>query len=133
MSEYHNVQIEVDDKDSIVKSLEEMGYKPKVFEEAQNLLGYRGDRRKQVAHIIIPKSQVGRASNDIGFEKQENGKYLLHISEYDIGQKFFDQTNFKKLYNKYKVERKLNASSRFKIVGKRIDEKGNIKLRVARR
>jgi hypothetical protein len=56
-----------------------MGYQPKVNDVAQNLYGYLGDKREQKAHIIIPRSQITSASNDIGLEKV--GKtYIIHTS-----------------------------------------------------
>lgn len=46
-------------------------------------MGYRGDARDQKANIVIPQSQVGSASNDIGFLRQDDGTYLMHVSAYD--------------------------------------------------
>jgi len=40
-----------------------MGYKNiEVHEEAQNLYGYRGDKRKEKAHIIIRKKYLNQLS-----------------------------------------------------------------------
>ena len=82
ISEFHIVLTKFNDKDILLQSLKEMGYKPVVYDKPVNLYGYRGDKREQKAHIIIPRSQVGKASNDVGFEK-DKGNYVLHASEYD--------------------------------------------------
>lgn len=55
----------------------------KVSTSAQALEGYRGDKRADVAEIIIPRAHVGGAANDIGFKLQEDGTWSAIISEYD--------------------------------------------------
>ena len=57
-------------------------------ETATNLYGYHGDKRADVANIIIRRKAVNRllsggSSNDIGFKLQEDGTYGAIISEYD--------------------------------------------------
>jgi len=46
------------------------------------LQGYQGDSRKQTAHIVIRRKNVGSASNDIGFEVTDNGISIM-VSDYD--------------------------------------------------
>lgn len=82
MSEYHVVEVCFTDPGLLVESLKEMGYNPEVHEKAVNLHGYQGDKRDQKAHIVIPRQQVGAASNDVGFEKTSGG-FVLHASAYD--------------------------------------------------
>lgn len=61
-----------------------MGFQPRnCIGNPQNLEGYQGDQRQQRADIIIPRSQVGGASNDIGFTKGPDGTYKAIISDYD--------------------------------------------------
>jgi hypothetical protein len=76
-------------------------------EEKKHLRGYGGDTRKQTANIRIKGSgwsgqnYVGGASNDLGFEKLEDGTYGFHVSEYDSGrynQKWIDK--FTKAYSR---------------------------------
>lgn len=50
---------------------------------AQNLEGYHGDKREDVAEIIVPRIAIGAASNDIGFKRQEDGTYAAIVSDYD--------------------------------------------------
>jgi len=69
-----------------VAALEEEGFHPEVSEEGKQLEGYHGDKRKELAHVIIPRKQVGGSSNDIGFAKDASGKYQAIISEFDRGR-----------------------------------------------
>lgn len=48
-----------------------------------NLYGYQGDRRADLANIIVRRKFVGGLSNDIGFLKQADGTYAVIISKYD--------------------------------------------------
>ena len=52
-------------------------------DESRPMYGYHGDLRPERANIVIPRSVVGGASNDIGFAKDENGQIVATISEYD--------------------------------------------------
>jgi len=113
MSEYHEVEMDVTDKECIVDALKDLGYQPEVHETATNLHGFQGDQRSQKAHIVLPRKQVGGASNDIGFEKV-NGKYIMRISEFDIGAKRFNQKEFDKNYKKHTVLKKIKKNRKFK-------------------
>lgn len=110
-----------------------MGYTPVEYKEPINLRGFTGDKRSQKAHIVIPKKQVGNTSNDIGFERQENGEYILHISEYDIKSKTFNQTLFSQLYKKYHILQKLDISNRFRLLEQVKDKNGNIRIKLGRK
>lgn len=88
MSEFVDCQTTLTDGDAIVEGLLAMGFKRseiEVHETPKHLYGYRGDQRSQKAHIIIRQQNVGPSSNDIGFERGKDGKYIAHISEYDRG------------------------------------------------
>ena len=130
MSEYHVVDIDIEDQECLVKALEELGYKPKICAEAQQLYGYQGDKRKQRAHVIIPRSQVGGSSNDIGFEKVK-GKFIAHVSAYDKPRFKTKQDQLKQLYAKHRVLKtaKLNPS-RFKQKSVGVDKEGNIRIKL---
>jgi hypothetical protein len=51
-----------------------------------NLEGYRGDKRDEVAHIVVARQRItalgGGASNDLGFHYQDS-EYHMIISEFD--------------------------------------------------
>jgi hypothetical protein len=131
ISEFTVVNIELDDQECLVKSLEEMGYKPEIHEEAKNLYGYHGDKRVQKAHVIVPRSQVGSASNDVGFEKNNNGKFTMHLSEYD--RHVFKTDKLKQLYAKHRVNQfvKKNAG-KYSHKTTKVDKDGTIRIRLTR-
>src|SRR5690606_38931900 len=87
MSEYVSVETHFKDTESLVCALAEPGNWPReqieVHKHAQHLYGYQGDVRPQSAHIIIRRKHSGKAANDIGYERLDNGTYIAHISEYD--------------------------------------------------
>ena len=84
MSAYSEVKTQFNDGGLLIEALEEMGFKPENhIGNPQRLTGYQGDRRTDVADIIIPRTQVGRASNDIGFVRGSDGTFRAIISDYD--------------------------------------------------
>lgn len=100
MSAYNEIETQYSDQDCLVEALKEMGYQPQVSAKPQHLEGYQADEREQTAEIIIPRRQVGGASNDVGFKKNANGTYTAIISDYDSGNNFGKkkQQTLKKLY-----------------------------------
>jgi hypothetical protein len=87
MSAYKKIECEIVDKECLLEALGLLGFSPDVLNEPKSLKGYRGDERKEVAHIIIPRDQVNKftgASNDIGFFWNEaEQKYDFICSDYD--------------------------------------------------
>jgi hypothetical protein len=89
MSHYVNITTAIKDQKALVKGLGRLGFdasKIEIYSVPQNLYGYKGDKRQEVAHVILRRKYVGGVSNDIGFERKSNGFYAAHISEYDHGQ-----------------------------------------------
>jgi len=129
MSEFNVIEVNFKNKNVLIDSLKQMGYKPKVFDESVNLKGYQGDTREQKAHIIIPRSQVGNASNDVGFEWIKD-KYRMHASEYDrpwrTGEKI---KKLKQVYAEKIIIGKISRSSKYSLKS-RIEQDGKIKIRV---
>jgi hypothetical protein len=131
MSEYHEIDIGLKDQECIVKTLEELGYKPQIHAEAVPLEGFRGDKRKQKAHIVIPRKQVGSASNDVGFELV-NGEYVLRVSQFDKGKKKLRPNQLKQLYAKHKVEKTISVkATKYRLKSKTVDADGRIRIKVA--
>jgi hypothetical protein len=83
MSKYLQVATEIQGQEHLLEALEKRGFHPIVHELAQPLEGYEGAKRSETAEIVIPRRQVGSASNDIGFKRQANGTFRPIISEYD--------------------------------------------------
>ena len=107
MSEYLICETAYNDADSIKAALEELGYVYEEHQQAQSLLGYRGDKRTQKAHIIVRRQHVGASANDVGFHRKADGTFELIISEFDISgskKQAVDFTkNMKRMYSKHKV------------------------------
>lgn len=116
MSAYKKIECEIVDKDCLLEALSLLGFTPDVLSEPKSLKGYRGDERKEVAHIIIPRNQINKftgASNDIGFFWNETEqKYDFICSDYDKA-KSMDQRIIQ-AYVKVAIEKAL-AKNGFKI------------------
>ena len=116
MSAYKKIECEIVDKDCLLEALSLLGFTPDVLSEPKSLKGYRGDERKEVAHIIISRNQINKftgASNDIGFFWNEiEQKYDFICSDYDKA-KSMDQRIIQ-AYVKIAIEKAL-AKNGFKI------------------
>ena len=90
MSLYCSVKTQFKNQDALVAALAETGNwtveQIGRYDIAENLFGYKGDRRAEVAHVIIKKQHVGSCSNDIGFIRNSDGTYSAIISKYDQGK-----------------------------------------------
>ncbi len=85
MSAYVTVPLPMTSLESLLDALEEVGiprHVVQVHAEARPLVGYEGRPRPQRAHVVVPRSFLGSASNDLGFLRTEHG-YLLRVSGYD--------------------------------------------------
>lgn len=131
MSEYHTVSVEFQDEECLVEALKAMGYNPLIHKEAVNLYGYQNDQRSQKANIIIHRSQVGSASNDVGFLKKTSGGFEMIVSEYDQKTNF-NQKRVDKLKQTYaeKVIIKHAKKAKHKIKSQEVQADGSIKIRV---
>ena len=107
MSHYCEVAIELTDEGCLVAALNRLGFQGKVevHQEAQTLYGYMGDARPQKAHIIIRRQHVGRGANDLGFERQADGKYRVWVSEFDQSRNGYDNAWLGRLKQAYGIEK----------------------------
>ncbi|MDD2904295.1 MAG: DUF1257 domain-containing protein [Syntrophales bacterium] len=131
MSHYSEVQIELIDEGCLVAALARLGFKGKVevHREPQPLYGYQGDVRAQKAHIIIRQQHVGRAANDLGFERQPDGKYRVWVSDYDKRYNKYDDAWMGRLKQAYGVEKaKGEARKRGYRVTEQKQDDGRIRL-----
>ncbi|RJR44304.1 MAG: DUF1257 domain-containing protein [Deltaproteobacteria bacterium] len=121
MSHYSEVQIELTDEGCLLAALGRLGFKGKVevHREAQPLYGYQGDVRAQKAHVIVRRQHVGPAANDLGFERQADGKYRVWVSNYDTRYNKYDDAWLGKLKQAYGVEK---ARAEAKKKGYRVSE-----------
>jgi len=89
MSHYNSVGIEIKSVEGILAALAELKLKPIVVDKPVALKGYEGDKREQLAHIVVPGRTydygLTSVSNDLGFYREDDGRYTMHVSEYDSG------------------------------------------------
>jgi hypothetical protein len=131
VSHYSEVQIELIDEGGLVAALARLGFKGKVevHREAQVLYGYQGDMRAQKAHVIIRRQHVGPAANDLGFERQADGKFRVWVSDYDVKYNKYDAAWMGRLKQAYGVEKaKAEAKKRgYRMSEQKLDD-GRIRL-----
>lgn len=87
-------------REFLLAALASLGYsanKVEVHDTPVSLYGYAGDKRKEVAHIVIRKQNTGvGSSNDIGFVLGPDGCYQPIVSEYDNNALQFDANTGKR-------------------------------------
>jgi len=130
MSAYQECTTIITDGPPLIAALKEMGYEPQVFAEPRPLIGYEGSERSERAHIVIPRSQVGGASNDIGFIKETDGKFRAIISDFDSRR--FGQSWLNKLTQSYAEHRAMGIAKQkgYRFLGKQVVD-GKVKLQFA--
>lgn len=85
MSAYLTLLTPMTDSECLLEALVDMGFARSsvdVYETPVPLEGYAGDRREQVANIVIRRRHLSAASNDIGFLATPTG-YKALLSSYD--------------------------------------------------
>jgi hypothetical protein len=131
MSHYSEVQIELADEGCLMAALSRLGFQGKVevHREAQALYGYQGDVRAQKAHIIIRQQHVGPAANDLGFERQADGKFRAWVSEFDQRKNGYNDAWMGKLKQAYGVEKaRAEAKKRgYRVSEQKLDD-GRVRL-----
>ena len=125
MSEWSCVEIEFNDENTLIETLERMGYSPKVHNTAQSILGY-GSHASQKAHIVIGKSQFG-GYTDCGFERFNNGQFKIHIDEMDHNK--FKVNKLKQYYAETKILKTVEKRSKYSIKN-REETNGKIHIRL---
>ena len=130
MSEYHVVDVGFKDEPVLISTLKEMGYEPEIHKTSQNLYGYEGKKRDQKANIIIPRTQVGTASNDVGFERTKKG-FVLHASEFDHNWRNGERIKtLNKKYSENKLRKEVSMTSKFNILSRKDRKDGKIEIQL---
>jgi len=131
MSHYSEVMIELTDEGCLVAALERLGFKGKVeiHKEAKALYGYQGDVRAQKGNVIIRRQHVGPAANDLGFERQPDGKYRVWVSDYDVKYNKYDDAWMGRLQQAYGVEKARTEAKKkgYRVSEQKLDD-GRIRL-----
>jgi hypothetical protein len=100
MSHFTTIKTRLGDVSALVVALNDIGFKEvELHETAQHLFGYQGDQRQQTAEVIVRRRYLGRASNDLGFKRSEDGTFTAIISEYD--RSTYDHKWIQKLMQRY--------------------------------
>src|SRR5215467_5666339 len=85
VSKYLECQTVLSDRKFLVAALQELGYHAEVHSEGAPLFGYEGRERPERAHVIIRRNELSSVSNDIGFARTGDGRFVALLSEYDQG------------------------------------------------
>lgn len=111
MSKYVEVETKFADPDCLEQALRNLGFKNVIRGSNIPLKAYNDedrflDGKQVVADIVVPKADVGSASNDLGFQLQKDGSYKMLISDYDIRHKpKIAPENVKKYYAEAVIEK----------------------------
>ena len=116
ISHFTEIELAITDKDALLAALAEMGYEGKVevHDVPITLYGY-DDRprnlhgREVQAEIVIRRTHLWRAANDIGFARRPGGTYLAYISEYDRQVQPDWYTRLLQVHGLHVARRKLQA------------------------
>lgn len=129
MSHYTTVRTRMVDRQALVAALADLDFPAvEVHDEPQPLIGFRGDRRAQRAHVIVRRRHVGRASNDVGFARQPDGSYKALISRFDRAR--YNDRWLKRLHARYAYHATLAVLTRqhFEVVQETERRDGEVRL-----
>lgn len=119
MSKYTVFDTCISDGDALVDALQTMGFKPTVHKNPVHLTGFQGDRRDESAHVVIPRTQLGMASNDMGFRRNDKGTFQAIISEFDQNRFNTDWQNKLKQVYAEKVTEKTAKARGYQPIGRK--------------
>src|SRR5271165_1902872 len=95
-----NVDFKQSQEDCFIEALQEIfgANAVEVSDKGLALYGHHGDDRSQLSqsnpnyapkcHVRIARKHIGGSSNDIGFQRNEDGTYNAFISEFDQSNTF---------------------------------------------
>lgn len=131
MSKFVEVKTEFKSKEDLLAAIEANNLTPKVSEENDLDLDayYSHERRSKCCSIVVPKSQLGCVSNDIGFMRQSDGSYTAVVGDMDT-KRFH---NIKKSYAVSLVEKSMNNLKVKGFTFQRTEEKNGEVLYIGRR
>jgi Protein of unknown function (DUF1257) len=84
MSHFTQIKTQFKNLNCLVEALRYFGFEPEIHQAPQNLYGFKGDRRKQKAEVVVKRDQISASANDLGFAWNQNSQtYEILISEWD--------------------------------------------------
>jgi hypothetical protein len=130
MSHFTTIKTQFTDDKALLKALVDLGFgHVEHHQNPQPLYGYQGDIRPEAAEIVIRREFVGKASNDIGFQRGSDGTFAAIISEFDRTK--YSQAWLAKLLHRYAYHatvQKLVEEQGFSLVEEEEQETGAIHL-----
>jgi hypothetical protein len=133
MSHYSVIDTQIASGEHLVKALRDMGFaEVEVHATPQPLVGWMGDPRTTLAHVIVRKKHVGPCSNDIGFLQTPSGYFKAQISDFDDG--LFGKAWLRALTQRYAyhVATDMLAARGFDKVEETRDRDGTLRMTVRR-
>jgi len=73
VSHYTRGEVTIKDPQCLVKALQELGFSPELHADPVQLYGFQGDARKELAHVVIPRAQVGGPRTTSGSTSRPRG------------------------------------------------------------
>jgi hypothetical protein len=129
VSHFTRLKTRLTDKAALVQALADVGYKlVEIHDTPQTLYGYRGDKRAELAEVIVRRKYVGPASNDLGFRRTADGSFEAIISAFD--RRKHSQTWLDRLTQRYAyhVARAKLQEQGFDLVSEETAKDGRIHL-----
>lgn len=123
MSEMQKVKVNFNDQFIIVDALKELGFNPISHENAVPINAWGSQHRK--AHIVVTKDQF-RGMADLGFERQKDGTYIMHVDGDDIRRGSLDVNKIKRNYTKIRVKKHLKSQSQYSIINEEEKTDGSV-------
>lgn len=133
MSHYTTLETRFVSAEHLVAALQDMGFSDvELHEEAQPLVGWEGDARESRAEVIIRKKHLDSSSNDIGFARNADGRFVALISDFDRPQ--YGNLWLGRLAQRYayRVARDMLAEQGFNLVEETVGADSQIHLCVRR-
>ena len=133
MSHYTLIETQLVSKKHLVMALHDMGLRDvEVFDQAQPLIGWLGEKRKNRAQVIIRKRYLEPASNDMGFLSGSDGRFRAVISDFD--QRKYNMAWLRRLTQRYAyhVARDSLKEQGFEMIEETVEQDRTIHLTLRR-
>ncbi len=133
MSAYTTLQTQLVSAYHLKRALESLGFpEVELHETPQPLIGFEGQDRNQTAEVIIRRHHLGAASNDIGFRRDGNGRFIAVIGDFD--RQRFDTAWLMRLTQvyAYQVAREQLQQQGFELVEEEMDSRRTIRMTLRR-
>ena len=129
MSEFHEVELIFQNKQTLIEALEQSGYSVEVHDQCSTVDDYYG-KKKLPAHLIVRRDQFN-GTRDIGFEKRGE-IYIMHADNMDYSQNRgrFNLSEVNKKYCEIEVKRLTSSTTRYNILKQYEDEEGDTKIEI---